>query len=233
MPPTPECTTLTLTSSFDRRASACASASCEPCTSALISRASVFLPLSPSPICSNMFSSLVACCLASFTSRNLPWRNSAISRALRSSASATTSSPARGTSDRPWISTGIDGPALCTGLPFSSSIARTRPYTAPASTTSPRLSVPDCTSSVATGPRPLSRRASITTPLAGALTGAFSSSTSACSRICSSSASMPCAGLGRDRHHGRLAAEVFRHHPVREQVLLAPSPDSLRACRSC
>ena len=87
---------------------------------------------------------------------------------------------------------------------------------------SPRLSVPDCTSSVATGPRPLSRRASMTTPLAGASTGAFSSSTSACSRICSSSASMPCAGLGRHRHDRRLAAEVFRHHAVREQVLLDP-----------
>ena len=58
-----------------------------------------------------MFSSFAACCLASLTSRNLPWRNSAISRALRSSPSTITSSPACGTSDRPWISTGIDGPA--------------------------------------------------------------------------------------------------------------------------
>ena len=47
---------------------------------------------------------------------------------------------------------------------------------------SPRLSVPDCTSTVATGPRPLSRRDSMTMPLAGASLGAFSSSTSACSR---------------------------------------------------
>ena len=41
----------------------------------------------PRPSASNMFSSLAACCLASLTSRNLPWRNSAISRALRSSPS--------------------------------------------------------------------------------------------------------------------------------------------------
>ena len=122
---------------------------------------------SSSPIWSNMFSSFAACCFASFTSRNLPWRNSAISRALRSSPSTITSSPASGTSDRPWISTGIAGPASCTGLPFSSVIARTRPNTAPASTMSPRFSVPDCTSTVATGPRPLSRRDSITMPLRG------------------------------------------------------------------
>ena len=42
-----------------------------------------------------MFSSLAACCLASLTSRNLPCRNSAISRALRSSPSTITSSPAQ------------------------------------------------------------------------------------------------------------------------------------------
>ena len=78
-----------------------------------------------------MFSSFAACCFASLTSRNLPWRKSAISRALRSSPSTMTSSPASGTSDRPWISTGMAGPALDTALPFSSVIARTRPNTAP------------------------------------------------------------------------------------------------------
>ena len=101
------------------------------------------------------------------------------------------SSPAAGTSDSPWISTGIEGPADCTGLPFSSSIARTRPYTAPVRAMSPRFRVPDCTKSVATGPRPLSSRASMTTPLAGTPTGALSSSTSACRSSCSSSSSTP------------------------------------------
>ena len=89
-----------------------------------------------------MFSSFAACGLASLTSRNLPWRKVAISRARRSSPSTMNSSPACGTSVRPWISTGIDGPASLIGLPSSSSIARTRPKVEPASTTSPRLSVP-------------------------------------------------------------------------------------------
>ena len=102
-----------------------------------------------------------------------------------------TSSPACGTSVRPWISTGIDGPASLIGLPFSSSMARTRPYEEPARITSPRFSVPDCTRIVATGPLPLSRRPSTTRPRAGASIGAFSSSTSACSSTCSSSASIP------------------------------------------
>ncbi len=52
-------------------------------------------------------------------------------------------------------------------LPASSSMARTRPKTWPASTMSPRRRVPDCTSRVVTGPLPLSRRASMTMPLAG------------------------------------------------------------------
>ncbi len=138
-----------------------------------------------------MFSSLAACCLASFTSRNLPWRKSAISRALRSSPSTITSSPASGTSESPWISTGIAGPAAATDLPVSSVMARTRPKTAPASTMSPRLSVPELTSTVATGPFPLSSRDSITIPRAGVSFGARNSSTSACSRIASSSSSMP------------------------------------------
>ncbi|CFN68963.1 Uncharacterised protein [Bordetella pertussis] len=129
--------------------------------------------------------------MARLTSRNLPWRNSAISRALRSSDSTISSSPAAGTSVRPWISTGIDGPAVWICLPFSSSMARTRPKLAPASTTSPRLSVPLCTRMVATGPRPLSRRASMTRPLAGASIGAFSSRISACNSTFSSKSSMP------------------------------------------
>src|SRR5215471_4896415 len=71
-----------------------------------------------------MFSSFAAWRFASFTSRNFPCRKSAISRALRSSPRAIISSPAFGTSERPWISTGIDGPASDTGRAFSSSIDR-------------------------------------------------------------------------------------------------------------
>ncbi len=102
-----------------------------------------------------------------------------------------TSSPAAGTSVKPWISTGIEGPASLMLLPFSSNIARTRPYDDPAKTTSPRLKVPACTKIVATGPRPLSSFASITKPLAGASIGAFNSSTSACNSTFSSNVSIP------------------------------------------
>ena len=76
-------------------------------------------------------------------------------------------------------------------LPSSSVIARTRPNTEPASTMSPRFNVPLVTRTVATGPRPRSRRASMTRPRAGASIGALSSSTSACNRMLSSKRSMP------------------------------------------
>src|SRR5437773_1456813 len=92
--PTALCTTLTLTSSVERRLSAWTSASCEPWTSALMRSASTLA--SPSPMCSNRFSSLAACFFATFTSRNLPWRNSTISRAFRASPITITSSPAAG-----------------------------------------------------------------------------------------------------------------------------------------
>ena len=130
-----------------------------------------------------------------------------------------TSSPALGTSVRPWISTGIDGPASVIALPFSSSIARTRPKDEPASTTSPRFRVPDCTRMVATGPRPLSRRASTTRPRAGASTGAFSSSTSACSSTLFQQVVDALAGLGRHRHERRFAAVFFRHDAFGDQFL--------------
>ena len=47
-------------------------------------------------------------------------------------------------------------------------MARTRPQEAPATNASPTSSVPRMTSTVTTGPRPGSRRDSITTPLASA-----------------------------------------------------------------
>ncbi len=76
-------------------------------------------------------------------------------------------------------------------FPFSSVIARMRPTLEPATRTSPTLRVPFCTSNVATGPRPLSRRASITVPLA-ALSGlALSSFISDTRSTISSSLSMP------------------------------------------
>ena len=53
------------------------------------------------------------------------------------------------------------GPASSTVSPFSSSMARTRPNASPATIESPTRSVPRWTSTVATGPRPRSRWASI------------------------------------------------------------------------
>ena len=188
IPPTAACTICTRTSSVDSFCSDCTSASCEPCTSALTISGSVCT--SPSLICSSMVSSLAACCLASLTSRNLP-RGTARSRAPCARPAAPALLAGGRNLGQALISTGMDGPASLVGLLFSSSIARTRPYALPASTTSPRLSVPLVTRMVAIGPLPLSSWASTTVPLAGASTGAFSSSTSACSSTCSSSSSTP------------------------------------------
>ena len=58
MPPTAACTICTLTSSVESLSSDCASASCEPCTSALMISGSVCL--APCPIWSIMFSRFAA-----------------------------------------------------------------------------------------------------------------------------------------------------------------------------
>ena len=84
-------------------------------------------------------------------------------------------SPASGAESKPRISTGTDGPASATISPRSSMSARTRPHAVPATTISPTLSVPRCTSTVPTGPRPRSSLASITTPSAERSGLAFSS----------------------------------------------------------
>ncbi len=109
MPPTPEPTTVTLTSSDEIFSSASFRASALPCTSALIS--SVIVGLPPAAIWLNTFSSFDACCCASFVSRSRACRNCATSRAWRSSATTCTSSPASGVPDKPSTTTGVDGPA--------------------------------------------------------------------------------------------------------------------------
>ena len=76
-------------------------------------------------------------------------------------------------------------------LPLSSTIARTFPNVVPATTRSPRSSVPVCTRTVATGPRPLSRCASMTRPMAGRSGSALSSATSATRSTTSTRSSMP------------------------------------------
>ena len=70
-------------------------------------------------------------------------------------------------------------------------MARTRPTAVPAIITSPCFRVPFCTSSVDTGPRPLSRRASMTVPDASRLGLAFSSRISAVRTTISSSSCTP------------------------------------------
>ena len=116
-------------------------------------------------------------------------RNAAICRALAASATWNTS-PGCGRPVRPSTSTGVDGPADFVGRPRSSMSARTRPTTGPAMNVSPTFSVPSCTSTVATGPRPLSSFDSSTVPEALRLGFALSSPISLTSRIISSSRSM-------------------------------------------
>ena len=110
-------------------------------------------------------------------------------------------SPAAGTSESPRISTGVDGVASFTRLPLSSIIALTLPKLAPAEIKSPTFKVPFCTRIVATGPRPLSSSASITSPLAFLFLSAFNSRISAVNRIVSRRSSIP----------SPLLAETFTH----------------------
>ena len=88
-------------------------------------------------------------------------------------------SPASGTSVKPVISTGVDGPAFFTLCPLSSVIVLILPITDPTKIVSPMSNVPRCTSIVATGPFDLSSFASITTPFACLFGFAFSSFISA------------------------------------------------------
>ena len=115
---------------------------------------------------------------------------SATSRASFSLFTTMNVSPPDGASERPSISTGVDGVAVLTRLPLSLIIARTLPTAVPAITKSPTLSVPFCTSTVATGPRPLSISASITLPCASRLGLALSSCISATSSTISRSPSI-------------------------------------------
>ena len=73
-------------------------------------------------------------------------------------------SPGLGTPSRPRTSTGVLGPAFLSPFPAQSNNARVFPHVDSNSTISPAFSVPFFTITVATGPLPLSRRASITTP---------------------------------------------------------------------
>ena len=188
IPPTAVWMMFTRTSSFDSFSSDCFTASAEPPTSAFTM---MLRSLTPSEICANRSLRLTFAFALNCSSFVFSRRCSASSRAMRSSSTAANSSPDSGTSARPMISTGTDGPADFTFLPLSSVIARTRPTAVPAMTMSPLCSVPFCTSTVATGPRPRSSFASMTRPFARRFGFALSSFMSATSSRFSSRSSRP------------------------------------------
>ena len=150
----------------------------------------------------------LAACALSFA---WPCRNVAIWRAFAASATCWKPSPGEGSDSRPSSSTGVDGPACLRLRPRSSISARTLPTTGPAITLSPTLSVPSCTSTVATGPRPRSSLVSSTVPIALRFGLALRSSSSVTSRIISSSVSRFCLLLRRHFDEHGLAAPVFGH----------------------
>ncbi|MNN20582.1 hypothetical protein D3C81_1338670 [compost metagenome] len=163
------------------------SASTEPCTSPLM--ITLRSLISPSLMCLNRSSRVTRVFVFSSDWRWVVERLSAIARALRSSSNAMNGSPACGTSVRPVISTGVEGPASLILRPLSFTMARTRPKQFPATKASPTFSVPFCTRIRATGPRFLSSSASMTVPRARLSGFALYSFTSATSRIISSSSS--------------------------------------------
>ncbi len=89
------------------------------------------------------------------------------------------------------ISTGVDGSAVLISLPLSSTILRTRPWLAPTTIESDVLRVPFWTMIVATGPLPLSKRASTTVPVAWRFGLALSSCKSAINWMVSKRSSTP------------------------------------------
>ncbi len=161
-----------------------------PCTSALTTRLRVKVSWSEAR-CERKVSSVTRDSEASSRSRCLTMRESAMRRATFSSATTKNSSPASGTPSKPCTSTGREGPASLTFLPWSLLRARTRPEKEPQTKLSPWCRVPSCTSTVATGPRPLSSLASTICPRAGLSGLAFSSRISACRATISSRASRP------------------------------------------
>ncbi len=186
MAPTPPWMIFTTTSSLVSFRRLCFIASTEPCTSAFTTIPNSFKL--PSWIWLNRSSSISFALLCEINV-------SAKLLASLSFSQATNTSPAFGTSFRPRISTGIDGPASFTRLPLSSIIALTLPCAEPAATESPTRRIPFCTRTVATEPLPLSSCASSTSPLARRLEFAFSSRTSAVRTIISINSSSPCPVL--------------------------------------
>ena len=161
-----------------------------PCTSALSTRLRVRVSWSEARR-DRKVSRVTLDSLARSRSRCLVARISAMRRASFSSATAKNSSPASGTPSKPCTSTGMEGPASLTFLPWSFIRARTRPENWPHTKLSPWCRVPSWMSTVATGPRPLSSLASTIRPWAGLLGLALRSMISDCRATSSSRSSRP------------------------------------------
>mmetsp|Transcript_8234 Transcript_8234/g.24724 ORF Transcript_8234/g.24724 Transcript_8234/m.24724 type:complete len:215 (-) Transcript_8234:2010-2654(-) len=154
-------------SSFNSRR-ARASASADPCTSALMTthislRSFCFSPENKEPtdiIKSDWYDD-------PSRSRVILARLSASCLAVCSSGATTSKSPASGIPSNPTMFTGVDGPASFTlVLPSVAMRALTLPLVSPATKTSPTLMVPRWMSVVATVPNPFPRLASMTIPCA-------------------------------------------------------------------
>src|SRR5213076_2667385 len=208
--------TFSLTSSVDSRSSASASASTEPCTSALRMSRSSFT--SPDWICFWSPSSVIRVAVLPL-SLSRSWRMVATCRAFRSSDTATRTSPAAGTPLSPRISTGSDGPALLTFFPLGSLNARIRPEWAPTTTASPSFNVPAWISTVATGPRPRSSRLSMITPRAARFGLALSSRISDWSAVISRSWSMPVPFFATSAKKGTGIDQLLEMTALQSEIL--------------
>ncbi|KAH3676664.1 hypothetical protein OGATHE_001153 [Ogataea polymorpha] len=101
-------------------------------------------------------------------------------------------SPASGMSFQPDISTGVEGPATFTGLPYSSFMALTLHHVCPATNTAPGFNLPFITKKVATLPKPFLTCDSKTHPSTGTLSSCvLISCNSATATMVSSSSSIP------------------------------------------
>ena len=98
---------------------------------------------------------------------------------------------------------------------------------------SPCFRVPFCTSRVATGPRPLSRRASMTVPWAARLGLAFSSLHLGGEGQHLQQVIHAHAGLGGDGAHNGVAAPLLAHQAVLRELLLDALGVGARAYPSC
>ncbi len=189
MAPAAACRMRTRTSSLESFSMACLTASTEPCTSALMMR--LRLVILPSSMEEKRFSMVSLDASPRRCARSFSLRSSATWRDRWSSPTAIISSPALGTSSKPMISTGMEGPASFTFSPRSLISARTRPLAMPAMMLSPTCRVPFWRSTVARGPLALSSLASMMTPRPRRFGLALSSMTSACRRTISRRSSTP------------------------------------------